>query len=122
MFNSNITFTLLCRHFVTIFLFIKLDAFSQVLACKVTEVFLIPNNLLRLVFIVQDNFAHPDVEWGPVTNDPRCGVSAIRRSVAQRRIVGGDEAGFGTFPWQAYIRIGTSRSDIFHETLQNKNL
>jgi len=56
-----------------------------------------------------DNFAHPDVEWGPVTNDPRCGVSAIRRSVAQRRIVGGDEAGFGTFPWQAYIRIGTSR-------------
>ena len=60
--------------------------------------------------VVQDNFAHPDVEWGPVTNDPRCGVSAIRRSVAQRRIVGGDEAGFGTFPWQAYIRIGTSRS------------
>lgn len=56
-----------------------------------------------------DNFAHPDVEWGPVTNDPRCGVSAIRRSIAQRRIVGGDEAGFGTFPWQAYIRIGTSR-------------
>lgn len=60
--------------------------------------------------VIQDNFAHPDVEWGPVTNDPRCGVSAIRRSVAQRRIVGGDEAGFGTFPWQAYIRIGTSRS------------
>lgn len=56
-----------------------------------------------------DNFAHPEIEWGQVTNDPRCGVSAIRRSVAQRRIVGGDEAGFGTFPWQAYIRIGTSR-------------
>ena len=32
----------------------------------------------------QDNFAHPDIEWGPVSNDPRCGVSAIRRSVAQR--------------------------------------
>jgi len=56
-----------------------------------------------------DNFAHPDVNWGPVQNDPRCGVSAVRRSIAQRRIVGGDEAGFGTFPWQAYIRIGTSR-------------
>merc|ERR1719244_1618542 len=56
-----------------------------------------------------DNFAHPEVNWGPVVNDPRCGVSAVRRSIAQRRIVGGDEAGFGTFPWQAYIRIGTSR-------------
>jgi len=56
-----------------------------------------------------DNFAHPDRNWGPVHNDARCGVSAVRRSIAQRRIVGGDEAGFGTFPWQAYIRIGTSR-------------
>jgi len=56
-----------------------------------------------------DNFAHPDVNWGPVQNDQRCGVSAVRRSIAQRRVVGGDEAGFGTFPWQAYIRIGTSR-------------
>jgi len=56
-----------------------------------------------------DNFAHPDRNWGPVQNDPRCGVSAVKRSIAQRRIVGGDEAGFGTFPWQAYIRIGTSR-------------
>ena len=65
---------------------------------------------LTSVLLFQDNFAHPEIEWGQVTNDPRCGVSAIRRSVAQRRIVGGDEAGFGTFPWQAYIRIGTSRS------------
>ena len=36
----------------------------------------------------------------------RCGLNAARRNVAQRRIVGGDEAGFGSFPWQAYIRIG----------------
>jgi len=56
-----------------------------------------------------DNFAHPSQDWGPVVNDQRCGVSSVRRSIAQRRIVGGDEAGFGTFPWQAYIRIGTSR-------------
>jgi len=56
-----------------------------------------------------DNFAHPNRDWGPIINDPRCGVSSVRRSIAQRRIVGGDEAGFGTFPWQAYIRIGTSR-------------
>ncbi|CAG9864949.1 unnamed protein product [Phyllotreta striolata] len=39
--------------------------------------------------------------------DLRCGVSSQRQ--AQRRIVGGEEAGFGTFPWQAYIRIGSSR-------------
>ncbi|XP_043474673.1 transmembrane protease serine 11D-like isoform X1 [Leptopilina heterotoma] len=41
-------------------------------------------------------------------NDDRCGISATKQT-AQRRIVGGDEAGFGSFPWQAYIRIGSSR-------------
>ncbi|XP_030763294.1 uncharacterized protein LOC115887905 [Sitophilus oryzae] len=40
-------------------------------------------------------------------DDFRCGIPAKQQ--AQRRIVGGDEAGFGTFPWQAYIRIGSSR-------------
>ncbi|XP_043513069.1 proclotting enzyme-like isoform X2 [Frieseomelitta varia] len=68
-------------------------------------------------------------------NDDRCGIPASKQT-AQRRIVGGDEAGFGSFPWQvrflcinevesfpashvlnrenvllsqAYIRIGSSR-------------
>ncbi|KAJ9573659.1 hypothetical protein L9F63_009000, partial [Diploptera punctata] len=46
------------------------------------------------------------VDYGPVNNDP----SKLGPSLgAQRRIVGGDEAGFGSFPWQAYIRIGSSR-------------
>ncbi|XP_076259398.1 uncharacterized protein LOC143195819 isoform X1 [Rhynchophorus ferrugineus] len=40
-------------------------------------------------------------------DDVRCGISTKQQ--AQRRIVGGEEAGFGTFPWQAYIRIGSSR-------------
>eukprot|EP00095_Tigriopus_kingsejongensis_P010938 maker-scaffold1367_size45391-snap-gene-0.7 protein:Tk10938 transcript:maker-scaffold1367_size45391-snap-gene-0.7-mRNA-1 annotation:"serine proteinase stubble-like" len=56
-----------------------------------------------------DNAHRPELDFGSVQNDPRCGLSASRRNVAQRRIVGGDEAGFGSFPWQAYIRIGTSR-------------
>ncbi|KAK9504296.1 hypothetical protein O3M35_010661 [Rhynocoris fuscipes] len=37
-----------------------------------------------------------------------CGLS-VKSQAAQRRIVGGDEAGFGSFPWQAYIRVGSSR-------------
>ncbi|XP_076293308.1 venom protease isoform X3 [Lasioglossum baleicum] len=37
-----------------------------------------------------------------------CGIPASKQT-AQRRIVGGDDAGFGSFPWQAYIRIGSSR-------------
>ncbi|XP_060532960.1 uncharacterized protein LOC132705970 isoform X2 [Cylas formicarius] len=41
------------------------------------------------------------------TRDRGCGIP--NRQQAQRRIVGGEEAGFGTFPWQAYIRIGSSR-------------
>lgn len=40
-----------------------------------------------------------------------CGVS-LAKQTAQRRIVGGDDAGFGSFPWQAYIRIGSSRYDF----------
>jgi hypothetical protein len=40
-----------------------------------------------------------------------CGIS-LAKQTAQRRIVGGDDAGFGNFPWQSYIRIGSSRYDI----------
>ncbi|XP_055593619.1 uncharacterized protein LOC129744889 isoform X3 [Uranotaenia lowii] len=51
----------------------------------------------------------PNNEYGPIQNDPSCGIS-LAKQTAQRRIVGGDDAGFGSFPWQAYIRIGSSRS------------
>ncbi|XP_058448133.1 uncharacterized protein LOC131428303 isoform X3 [Malaya genurostris] len=50
----------------------------------------------------------PNYDYGPVENDPSCGIS-LAKQTAQRRIVGGDDAGFGSFPWQAYIRIGSSR-------------
>ena len=32
-----------------------------------------------------------------------CGLSAESRLTAQRRVVGGSEAGFGSFPWQVKI-------------------
>lgn len=60
----------------------------------------------NLIRFSKDNFERPTVDYGPVQNDPRCGLSAQSRNVAQRRIVGGNEAGFGSFPWQAYIRVG----------------
>jgi hypothetical protein len=63
-----------------------------------------------LTALFQDNERRPDIEYGTVSNDNRCGLNAARRNVAQRRIVGGDEAGFGSFPWQAYVRIGESSS------------
>ncbi|KAH8401778.1 hypothetical protein KR009_007851 [Drosophila setifemur] len=50
----------------------------------------------------------PQKSYGPVNNEPSCGIS-LAKQTAQRRIVGGDDAGFGSFPWQAYIRIGSSR-------------
>ncbi|XP_050323177.1 serine proteinase stubble [Bactrocera neohumeralis] len=50
----------------------------------------------------------PHKNYGPVKNDASCGIS-LAKQAAQRRIVGGDDAGFGSFPWQAYIRIGSSR-------------
>lgn len=43
-----------------------------------------------------------------ILNFVGCGIS-LAKQTAQRRIVGGDDAGFGSFPWQAYIRIGSSR-------------
>ncbi|XP_017494167.1 PREDICTED: serine protease 33-like, partial [Rhagoletis zephyria] len=43
--------------------------------------------------------------WGPVINDPQCGKSATRIS----RIVGGSDASFGQWPWQAFVQVGGSR-------------
>ncbi|KAK2577208.1 hypothetical protein KPH14_003358 [Odynerus spinipes] len=49
-----------------------------------------------------------DTYTDATNDDDQCGIS-VSKQTAQRRIVGGDEAGFGSFPWQAYIRIGSSR-------------
>ena len=40
-----------------------------------------------------------------VTSEENCG----RPTVARRRVVNGTDAGFGSYPWQALIRVGASR-------------
>lgn len=34
-----------------------------------------------------------------------CGVQPLKSNKLQKRIIGGDQAAFGEFPWQAHIRI-----------------
>ena len=49
---------------------------------------------------------HAHRDPGPsVLNDPKCGV----RPASNRRVIDGSDAGFGTFPWQALIRIGKAK-------------
>jgi len=45
------------------------------------------------------------VDFGPVVNDPTCG----RPPNANRRVLDGEPAGFGSFPWQALIRVGKGK-------------
>jgi len=52
-----------------------------------------------------NDFPLQDVYYGPVVNEPNCG----QRTIARRRVVGGADAGFGSYPWQAMIRIRDSR-------------
>ncbi|XP_037049472.1 uncharacterized protein LOC119083777 isoform X4 [Bradysia coprophila] len=67
-------------------------------------------NDLAAIQDVRNDFNLQDITDEPpaTTKDRGCGIS-IAKQTAQRRIVGGDDAGFGSFPWQAYIRIGSSR-------------
>ena len=83
----------------------------------VQEVKVQGTNSWNLFVTTQDRQRRPEINYGPVRNDPRCGLNAASRSVAQRRIVGGSEAGFGTFPWQAYIRIGKNFIDNMEVSL-----
>jgi len=41
------------------------------------------------------------IDYGPVVNDPVCG----RPPNSNRRVLDGEPAGFGSFPWQALIRV-----------------
>ncbi|XP_037928580.1 uncharacterized protein LOC119662992 isoform X2 [Teleopsis dalmanni] len=74
-------------------------------------------NELAAIQDVRNEFNLKDLDSATETSTPHsantfkekgCGIS-LAKQTAQRRIVGGDDAGFGSFPWQAYIRIGSSR-------------
>jgi len=58
-------------------------------------------NLLLIIFFT---FQGP-LDFGPVVNDPVCG----RPPNANRRVLDGEPAGFGSFPWQALIRVGKGK-------------
>jgi len=45
------------------------------------------------------------IDYGPVVNDPVCG----RPPNSNRRVLDGEPAGFGSFPWQALIRVGKGK-------------
>jgi len=51
------------------------------------------------------NFRRLLIDYGPVVNDPQCG----RPVSANRRVLDGQPAGFGSFPWQALIRVGKGK-------------
>jgi hypothetical protein len=56
--------------------------------------------------ITGSGHAHFGTEKSPVVNDAQCG---IRPSTVNRRVIDGEDAGFGTFPWQALVRIGKAK-------------
>jgi len=51
------------------------------------------------------NYRRLLIDYGPVVNDPQCG----RPISANRRVLDGQPAGFGSFPWQALIRVGKGK-------------
>ena len=61
-----------------------------------------------------NDFPLQDVYYGPVVNEPNCG----QRTIARRRVVGGADAGFGSYPWQvdhnpSYFDISLSYKLLF---------
>jgi len=55
--------------------------------------------------VVLDSSSQSSIDYGPVVNDPQCG----RPLSANRRVLDGQPAGFGSFPWQALIRVGKGK-------------
>ena len=54
--------------------------------------------------IINNNY-HEVKSKSTVINDPKCG----NRPTANRRVIDGSDAGFGTFPWQALVQIGKAK-------------
>ena len=65
------------------------------------------NNWQLSTFLLKIYFRtfQAEIDYGPVVNDPVCG----RPPNANRRVLDGEPAGFGSFPWQALIRVGKGK-------------
>ena len=58
-----------------------------------------------------------ELHYGPVRNDPMCGL----RQISRRRIVGGQAAGFGVYPWQAMIK-NQNKSRYFQKKTSTRQI
>ena len=54
--------------------------------------------------IIVNNVSKPPKN-NVVLNDPKCGS----RPTSNRRVISGSDAGFGTFPWQALVKVGKAK-------------
>lgn len=84
---------------------------------------LLHKNRFSFFRILEDNFIDSNVPviQKRIDDFEECGLSADR--VLTKRIIGGNEAKFGQFPWQAFIKIASYQcGGVLGEKLLFSNL